>query len=122
MTTVDPFDRLIEVSWPDWTDAFQSYHIRLPESGGALFQDHYAWVVIVHPETVSFSFPDLPWPEAMGYDEALFPGITHRWGMSSRAYDADPYADYVLYTDDTWAESHYVASMGDSRYRIEVPE
>ena len=42
--------------------------------------------------------------------------------MSSRAYDADPYADYILYTDDTWADGHYVGSMGDSRYRIEVPD
>ena len=122
MSAIDPFDRVIEVNWPDWTDAFQSYHIRLPESGGALFQDRYAWVVIVHPETESFSFPDLPWPDATGYDEALFPGITHRWGMSSRAYDADPYADYILYTDDAWGGDHYLGSMGDSRYRIEVPD
>ncbi|MBW2261285.1 MAG: hypothetical protein JRG91_04860 [Deltaproteobacteria bacterium] len=122
MAVIAPFDEIIEVQFPDWTDAFQSYHIRLPESGGALFQDSYSWTVIVHPETESFSFPDLPWPSATGYDEALFPGITHRFGVSSRAYDADPYADYVIYTDDEWGTNHYVGSMADSRYRIEVPD
>ena len=109
------------MSAPDWATFFVSYHIRLPESGGALFQDHYQWTVIVHPETRSFRFPDLPWPESMDYSDVLMSAGTLRFGYSARAYDADPFADYVLWTDDAWAETHHLASMGDSRYIIQRP-
>jgi hypothetical protein len=112
-----------EVTWtePDWAEFYMTFHLRLNDSGGALFQDSYQWTVIVHPETESFRFADLPFPEAMDYDEVLFSGLTLRLGYSARAFDADPYADYVLYTDDEWASAHHLASFGDSRYQMTGP-
>lgn len=122
MHTRLPFNTEIPVEPPDWAEMFMTYHLRLPDSGGAIFQETYQWVVIVHPETTSFRFSDLPLPSTVDHGDVLFSGITHRLGVSARAYDADPYADYVLYTDDTWAETHHLGSMGDSRYQMIVPD
>lgn len=115
-----PFDFEIPVHFPDWTDAFMSYHIRFNDSYGALSQTRYQWVATVHPETTSFSFADLPWPTGASMDTVL-PDVTLRFGVIARCYDADPYTDYVLWTDDTWAETHYAATLANSRYVMSNP-
>ncbi len=117
---VIPFDFDVPVRFPDWTAATLNYHIRTSSAYGALSQDNYQWTVLVHPETATFSFADLPWPTGGNMDIVL-PSTTLFFGVVARCYDADPYAGYVIWTDDAWAEAHYTATLGDSRYRIARP-
>jgi hypothetical protein len=121
MYTPVEFDHEFTWTLPTWATFFMTFHLRLNDSGGALYQDQYQWTVILHPETTSLRFSDLPWPEGEDYEAVLFSGLTLRCGYSARAFDADPYDGYVLYTDDTWAEAHYLGSMGDSRYQLHAP-
>jgi len=118
-TTPVPFDHTFPVDHPAWA-SMVSLHIRLSSSSGVLGNEPFLWSVLTHPETTSFSFSSLPWPSTVPMGDVI-PNLTLFAGVVGVAYDADPYGNYILWTDDAWAEDHYTSSAIDSRFRIEAP-
>jgi hypothetical protein len=108
------------VVFPAWSDAVMQYLIREDDYYGVLsMEDDIRWTVTVHPETTSFRFLDLPWPETMTYDDVFGPGSYHV-GAISAFYADDPYVDYRLW-DSEWADGNWAGFGHDSRYRMATP-
>lgn len=118
-STPIPFDHIITVDHPDWAKTI-SYHIRLSSGSGVLGNTEFIWSVLTHPETASFSFAKLPWPSSISYSD-IIPPLTLFVGVSGVAYDADPYENYILWTDDEWGTEHYQSAGVDSRFLIDRP-
>ncbi len=118
-TTPIPFNHVITVDHPDWARTV-GYHIRLSSSNGVLGDVEFLWTVVTHPETASFSFAELPWPTDVPYSDVI-PNLTLFVGTTGAAYDADPYENYILWTDDEWYAQHFQSFGVDSRFLIEGP-
>jgi hypothetical protein len=110
----------IPVSFPSWTDAVMQYHIREQGFWGVLdMSEEMRWNVTVHPETASFTFDDLPWPDSVAWEDVL-PPASYRFGAIASHYEDDPYVDYRLW-DDEWSDANWFGFGNDSRYRIITP-
>jgi hypothetical protein len=118
-STPVPFDQVFNVEHPDWARTV-SYHIRLSGSAGVVGDVDFMWTVLIHPEIMYFSFSDLPLPSSVQPSD-IVPSLNPYLGVSAVAYDADPYENYVLWTDDQWASNHYQSAGIDSRYHIQPP-
>ncbi len=120
VSTPVTFATEIQVVFPGWTGAAMQYHIRLDGYWGVLsYADELRWNVTVHPETTSFSFGELPWPESVPIRDVLAPGSYH-FGATSAHYTDDPYVDYRIWDDD-WADASWIGFATDSRYRMATP-
>jgi hypothetical protein len=113
-----PFDEEIFMRIPARVDLVR-YSVWIVASN-----DMALWFIETPSDGTSIVFGSLPWPSSVSRREFLMPdGIELPWLMTQgNAYNADPFDNYILWSDLSWGGSHFVSSARAAWLELGAPK